>query len=213
MQHNEEENDEVLQNLIIKPFLGKGGLESPHIFVQGIQILSCLLECFKSNMRKCYFLLLNKKQTSALGCFCWTWEWCQRGANNRGFVLNFQAEVFILRDFPAIWMKNNLSRWPHSFVQGLESKFLFWMFQPYCRSINEIKSSALFKSFISLKGFVRTLTKAWLSCSALLFAGCCHCCYPPPQNRWCCFPSVESNLTFLFIIQPSWGFYSISREL
>lgn len=36
MQHNEEENDEVLWNLIIKSLLGRD-LESPHIFVWGIK--------------------------------------------------------------------------------------------------------------------------------------------------------------------------------
>lgn len=38
-----------------------------------------------------------------------------------------------------VWMKSNLSTWPPAFVQGWQTNSLSWMFQPYCRYINEIK--------------------------------------------------------------------------
>lgn len=58
------------------------------------------------------------------------------------FFISKQGCVFSEASQP-VWMKSNLSTRPLPFVQGWQTNSLSWMFQPYCRYIDEIKGRHL----------------------------------------------------------------------
>lgn len=96
--------------------------------------------------------------------------------------------------------------------KGWKANSCSWMFQPYCRCINEIKSNALFKSLISLKGFLEHRPRPGFPAQLLsLLVAATAVTLPLKADG--AFLLLSPIWPFLFIIQTSWGIYSISRGL